>query len=274
MVGSGLNYLVGRIEGEDGRGVLVDQGRYYSHGLAAIALCEAFALTLDQQLQAPAQAAIEEVVYAQDPEGGGWRYYRHQPGDTSVLGWQLMALKSARMAYLFVPEESFDRARRFLDGVESDREPYKFGYLAAPPYTKGGRERADGDQDIHATSAIGMLSRMYLGWREDNPILAQGVSWLSREGPSTKAPVDLYYNYYATQVMRHVGGTPWEAWNAQLREFLIDQQQTTGHASGSWFFTNSNSDEGGRLYCTSLAAMILEVYYRHLPIYSAAAAGL
>jgi hypothetical protein len=26
-------------------------------------------------------------------------------------------------------------------------------------------------------------------------------------------------------------------------------------------------EAGGRLYCTSLATMILEVYYRHLPLY-------
>jgi hypothetical protein len=27
------------------------------------------------------------------------------------------------------------------------------------------------------------------------------------------------------------------------------------------------ADIGGRLYCTSMATMVLEVYYRHLPIY-------
>ena len=33
------------------------------------------------------------------------------------------------------------------------------------------------------------------------------------------------------------------------------------------------AEAAGRLYCTSLATMILEVYYRHLPIYKNQSAG-
>ena len=32
------------------------------------------------------------------------------------------------------------------------------------------------------------------------------------------------------------------------------------------------SDSGGRIYCTSMATMILEVYYRHMPLYGKQAA--
>ena len=75
----------------------------YSHGLAAITLCEAYAMTHDRKLMGPAQLSLNHIVYAQDPIGGGWRYAPRQPGDTSVVGWQLMALKSGHMAYLAVP---------------------------------------------------------------------------------------------------------------------------------------------------------------------------
>lgn len=63
----------------------------YSHGIASIVLCEAYAMTHDKGLYTPAQQAINFICYAQDPIGGGWRYSPRQKGDTSVVGWQIMA---------------------------------------------------------------------------------------------------------------------------------------------------------------------------------------
>ena len=53
-----------------------------------------------------------------------------------------------------------------------------------------------------------------------------------------------------------------------MRDQLIESQVKKGHESGSWYVAGDfHSELGGRLYCTSMATMILEVYYRHLPIY-------
>ncbi len=70
----------------------------YAQGIATLALCEAYAMTGDDTLRPFAQKAVDFIVYAQNPNTGGWRYFPGQPGDTTVLGWQLMALRSARMA--------------------------------------------------------------------------------------------------------------------------------------------------------------------------------
>ncbi len=80
----------------------------------------------------------------------------------------------------------------------------------------------------------------------------------------------MYYNYYATQVMHHYGGYEWAQWNAAMRDYLVSTQSKQGHETGSWFFegTDPGAFPGGRLYCTALATMILEVYYRHLPLYT------
>ncbi|GAB6164554.1 terpene cyclase/mutase family protein [Thermostilla marina] len=251
-VKQGLYFLITRmkVSPQTGGGSLIDkQGRMYSHGIASIVLCEAYAMTHDRALRVPAQQAVNFIAYAQDPVGGGWRYQPRQAGDTSVVGWQLMALKSAHMGYLQVPPTTIEKAMRFLDSVQSNNGA-NYGYVSP-----GSGE---------ATTAIGLLCRMYLGWKHDHPALAQGVKWLSNRGPSKN---NMYYDYYATQVMRHWEGEEWKKWNAEMRDYLVESQATQGHEAGSWFFKQNHSEKGGRLYCTAMATMILEVYYRHLPIY-------
>jgi hypothetical protein len=254
QVRTGLYFLINRMIVSRNGGSLHEpagRGLMYSHGICAIVLCEAYAMTQDQELYAPAQQAINFIAHAQDPHGGGWRYDVPQRGDTSVVGWQIMALKSGYMAYLRVPPDTVRMASRFLDGVQADGGA-QYGYTS--PAT--GRE---------ATTAIGLLCRMYLGWDHDQPALERGVRWISRHGPSKG---NMYYNYYATQVMRHWEGDLWEAWNGVMRDQLVNAQARNGHEKGSWFFTGDHgSSLGGRLYSTAMAAMILEVYYRHLPIY-------
>ncbi|MFV1968398.1 MAG: prenyltransferase/squalene oxidase repeat-containing protein, partial [Pirellulaceae bacterium] len=253
-VGAGLAYLVRAMKPN---GSLVQGGgNMYSHGLAAITLCEAYAMTNDRKLMAPAQAGLNFITYAQDPVGGGWRYQPRQPGDTSVVGWQLMALKSGHMAYLRVPANTVLGSIKFLDSVQSDHGA-KYGY--AGPGAKP------------STSAVGLLCRMYLGWKKDHEGLQEGAKYLSDLGPSKS---DMYFNYYATQVMRHMGDEMWDKWNSVMRDQLVNSQSTSGHMKGSWDVPGGGhvNERGGRLYVTSMATMILEVYYRHMPIYGKEAA--
>jgi hypothetical protein len=255
----GLYYLTTHARAQ-GNGVLSyyeDGGTMYSHGLATIVLCEAFAMTKDRSLRPYAQGAIDFIQQAQDPSGGGWRYQERQAGDTSVVGWQIMALKSAQMGGLEVRSTTMLLANKFLDSVQDDGGA-AYGYTA-PSATRPG------------TSSIGLLTRMYLGWRRQNPALERGVDRLDLLGPSIKSGADMYYNYYATQVMRHWGGDAWERWNYRIRDWLISQQEHKGHEEGSWYMNDYTSapkaTAGGRLYCTSMSTLILEVYYRHLPLY-------
>ncbi|MCA9105828.1 MAG: terpene cyclase/mutase family protein [Planctomycetales bacterium] len=255
----GLMYLIAHQRPSGGGGSFHERGgNMYSHGICTIALTEAYAMTNDRDLIAPAQGAINYIVYAQDPVGGGWRYTPRQAGDTSVVGWQLMGLKSGLMGYLEVPPDTIRGAERFLGSVQQESGAY-YGYVSP----------GQGP----ATTAVGLLCRMYMGWEHDHPGIVKGVEFLSNRGPSGPegGQVDMYYNYYATQVMRHYGGTEWEKWNGQLRDWLVNQQEKEGNMEGSWFFPHAWSGRGGRLYCTAMGCMILEVYYRHMPIYRAKA---
>jgi len=124
-------------------------------------------------------------------------------------------------------------------------------------------------------TAVGMLMRMYSGWRRDNTDMKSAADYLATFPPSlgdAKSPQrDTYYWYYATQVMFHMGGEHWEKWNQRLNPILVDEQIKVGPQSGSWDPLKPVPDRwsahAGRLYLTTLNLLSLEVYYRHLPIY-------
>jgi len=246
-VQGGVEYLTKNMKAD---GALNEpEGSLYSHGLASIALCEAYGMTNDPALMKPAQASLNFIAYAQDPRGGGWRYQPRQPGDASVLGWQVMALSSGEMAQLKVNPLTLRGASKFLDTVQADRGAF-YGYTSPG---KG-----------PATTAIGLLCRMYLGWKQDDEAFKRGVQWISNQGPSIGNSANMYYNYYGTQVCRQFGDEVWDKWNSKMRDFLISSQAKDGPARGSWFFSGGHGAEaGGRLYNTSLATMVLEAYYRH-----------
>jgi hypothetical protein len=231
-----------------------NQGTMYSHGLAAMAMCEAYGMTKDKALLPYAQGGINFIATAQDPAGGGWRYAVRQPGDTSVVGWQVMAMKSGSMSYLTVNPNTIKGAINFLNSVSDEKD-----YRAYYGYTGPGKGPAQ--------TAIGLLCRMHLGWKKDHQGLQTGVEFLSKMGPHK---TNFYYNYYATQVLFQWGDDEFKKWNDVMRDQLIKTQSTKGADTGSWHSgtKDHSTEKGGRLYCTSLGTLILEVYYRYSKVLS------
>ncbi len=246
---AGLKYLIGHMKVTEKGGSLVDGGRMYGHGIASIALSEAYGMTFDSELRKPAQLALKYICEVQSPTGG-WGY--GGPGrDTSVSGWQVMALKSGDLAGFKIPKKATIGIDNFLESVQMESGAY-YGYTSPAKRP--------------STTSIGLLSRMLGGWRNDNPALFQGVKYIAEQGPSKS---NMYYNYYATQVMFQYTsgeGPNWKKWNDEMRDFLVNSQERVGHQAGSWKVGGYNK-HGGRVYSTCMAAMVLEVYYRHMPVY-------
>lgn len=228
----------------------------YAHGLATIAMSEAFAMSQDYNLKRPTQLALNFIVKAQH-EGGGWRYSPGQAGDTSVTGWQIMALKSGLMAGLDVPAISLRRAQLFLDSVAS-------------PSTEG--SGYTGPQPTPTMTAVSLLCRQYVsGWGRQNLRLIKAVDNHIKPNAPRPEKKDVYYYYYATQVMHNLGGDDWKAWNTKMREQLIASQENDRSKPETWGSWPTAGDQwgrnGGRLMVTSLNLLTLEVYYRYLPLY-------
>jgi len=113
-------------------------------------------------------------------------------------------------------------------------------------------------------TAVGLLSRIYLGWPRTTRPLQNGIASLSQTGPDRS---DMYFNYYATVAIHHFGGEDWENWNQRLRPQLVESQVSKGDAAGSWNVTDPHGYAGGQIYQTCLCVLCLEVYYRYLPMF-------
>ncbi|MDR1959805.1 MAG: terpene cyclase/mutase family protein [Planctomycetaceae bacterium] len=244
----------------------------YAQGITVMALCEAYGMTKDRSFLEEAQRGLDFIVWAQNRDTGGWRYVPFSEGggsDTTVTAWQFMALKSGKISGLNVPEISPESVGYYLDTVIT---PGTYG----SEYSYMSDHAARTDESHRATTAMGLLLRMYLGWRPENRTLRNGVLRVYEWGPSylwtsndryKNGKSCLYYDYYATLLLHHYGSGEWDRFYRDISRHLMTHQAKTGHESGSWYFPDQNGDVGGRLLNTCLAVMILEVPYRYMPLY-------
>ncbi|MGD9647125.1 MAG: squalene--hopene cyclase [Pirellulales bacterium] len=229
----------------------------YCHGMATLALGEAYGMTRDARFRNPLRRAIGYTLAAQHPTTGGWRYYPREPrGDTSQLGWQLMVLRSGELAGIAIPGTARDGMVRFLKSVASGTS----GGLAS--------YRVD-ERPTRTMTAEALACRLILGMQPDNPACREALDTVMQEMPGD-GQMNLYYWYYATLALHQLQGPEWERWNGALKASLLVRQHTDGELAGSWDTNDIWGGYGGRVYTTALATLCLEVYYRFLPLHSRA----
>ncbi|MGD0383069.1 MAG: prenyltransferase/squalene oxidase repeat-containing protein [Thermoguttaceae bacterium] len=252
----GLEYLL-RIQASDGS--LGGKGQAYEfmycHAMAACAISEAYGMTHDPRLEKPVRRAIGFTVASQDSRGGGWRYRPGDPGDTSQLGWQLMALKSAELAGIPMPASTRSGIIRFLRSVSSGSR----GGLAS---------YRPGEGPSRPMTAEALVCWQFLGLPREHPACNEAGDYLLAELPGSGMAND-YYWYYATIAMYQLQDPYWQRWNEALQSTLISRQVKDGPLAGSWNTDTLWGGYGGRVYTTAIAALALEVYYRFLPLYVA-----
>ncbi|MDO5308088.1 MAG: hypothetical protein Q4G03_01125 [Planctomycetia bacterium] len=273
------------------------EGASYIQALCVITLCEAYEMTKDESLR---PYASEGMLFIENSQlnDGGWRYYspgdlgfhKTSSGDTSVVGWQMMALKSGVSAGFDLPVAVTYRVNDFLDLVMEKNGRY-YRYLP---------NRKDDDSQKWGVTAVGVLTREYLGWTPENPELENGAKqiaqWFDRletiwqrvqkgaKGARSSASgvtyyredrliYNLYFAYYGALALHNYGGKYWSERFPKVRDFLV---ATQFHSSllgrdacqnGSWLFYDQYMNDGGRLLNTALSILILETPYRYLPMY-------
>ena len=258
QVARGIKWLLARQRKDGSFPVESTSHTFYTQGQCTIVLCELYGMTKDPKLLDPAERAVQYCIKHQ-ASLGGWRYKPAIDSDTSVTGWVLMGLQSARMAGISVPDKVFQKAGSFLDRVAANDARDRYSYQPD-------------EEPTRVMTAEALLCRQYLGWPRNHESLQNGVQYLlePQNLPQwNESERNVYYWYYATQVMHHMEGDAWKKWNSVMRDLLVEHQTKEGPEAGSWDPTSDYwGPQGGRLYVTCLSIYILEVYYRHLPLYS------
>jgi len=250
VVEKGINWLIDQQDKADGdlRGTK-PRGDMYDHGMAALAMVEAYGVTRDLMLRPRAQSAVDFIAEAQHEEGG-WRYQPGQNGDLSVSGWIIMVLASAQMSGLEIKDETLDGARSFLTSVSSGTDGGAFGYTNKP----------GGGGHSPAMNAVGFFCKQLLGLSSSSALAWEASSLVDKKGLDV---ADLYYAYYGTLASYQHQGPAWRRWLQSMKEGFLETQAE----DGSWVAKGKHGSQMGTIVATALVALSLEALYRYTPLY-------
>lgn len=239
------------------------------HGIATLAVVEAYAMAGDVFLGEAAQKGIDFIVRAQHADGG-WHYMpdpNGTTGETSLGGWQIMALTLGRRMGLRVPQKTLERAAAWLNQVTNSTTG-AVGDIE-PPKSRGELSRPIG------TTAVALMSRLALGETLGRGVNARAIKMLLkgenlprwdkewRSARLTRGRLDMYYLYHATVALSMVGGDVWQTWNNQLQTVLVARMVRTGRR-GRWPPVGLWGRSGGSVYSTAMAVLSLTAPHRDI----------
>jgi hypothetical protein len=248
----GLDWLLSQqnVGSGDLRGPSPRGHAMYDQGIATLALVEAYGVTKDTALRPRVIAAIEFLTDSQH-EGGGWRYSPREAGDLSVTGWMVMALASAEMSGIPVPDKTKAGVAKFLKFVSGGNEGGAYGYTNAP---------GKGARGGNAMDAVGFFCAQLHGASANAARAFESALITKSTGFKLQ---DVYYTYYGTLAAYQHQGPLWREWKEKMHvEFLKAQA-----GDGSWTPAGPHAGGMGPVIGTALVTLCLEAHYRYSPLY-------
>lgn len=227
----------------------------YSHGFACLCLSEASGTLPDPARQRRVEAVLERAVaytVRAQAADGGWRYGPQPPfSDVSVTAAQLMALRAARNAGLYVPKRVIDAGAEFLQSCQQPDGGFA--------YTRTGAASA------FARSAAALVGLFSAG-RYAGPPVERALRYLARFLPvrplaAREVPPGYYFygHYYAALAMWTAGGGRRGEWFPAARDDLLAKART-----GVW-----TDPTYGPAYATAMSLIVLQLPNNYLPILQA-----
>lgn len=249
----GLDWLLSQqnVATGDLRGPTPPGQGMYDMGIAALALIEAYGVTKDTALRPRAVAAVEFLADSQHEEGGGWRYNPREAGDLSVTGWMVMALASAEMSGIAVPEKTKTGVAKFLKSISGGNEGGAYGYTGAP---------GKGARGGNAMDVVGFFCAQLQGASANTARAFESALITKSTGFKLE---DVYYTYYGSLAAYQHQGPLWREWKEKMHVEYLKAQA----ADGSWLWSAGHSAGMGPVICTALVTLCLEAHYRYTPLY-------
>ncbi|MFW5829270.1 MAG: prenyltransferase/squalene oxidase repeat-containing protein, partial [Planctomycetota bacterium] len=219
----------------------------YGQALAVLMLSEVWGQTRhrkgENDIGNVLRKAVDLIVQVQGPKGG-WGYRSvPQDGDTSVCVMQIMALKSAQEAGIYVPDSTIDRALELVQ-TRYNGEEHIFGY-----------RNTGFNLHLFGSSAAGTCINYVCGV-EDERYTLEPLKRLFKgmeSGEIDKVGHKEYYIYYSSVSAYAAGEELFAQWVQLSEPFLVEHQRS----NGSW----------GDVHDTAFGVLAAALPYRYLPIY-------
>ncbi|NOZ40111.1 MAG: terpene cyclase/mutase family protein [Planctomycetes bacterium] len=247
------------------------QTAVYNHAISALMLSEAYTTTSSERSQ-KMQRAIEQALRVtlaeqrrpkrRKVDRGGWRYldqvnFESADADLSIIGWQLMFLRSAKNGGFDVPADAIEEAVGCIRRHFSQRTG-RFNYY--PNASFGSR----------AMTGAGILALAHAGLHNTPEAQQAGKSLLEfsfTEYNMPKPGLDRYHYslFQCSQAAYQLGDDFWQRFSPPVFRTLLTNQNT----NGSWDpeQTDHNDGQYGGIYTTSLVVLSLSAPNQLLPIF-------
>lgn len=228
-----------------------DGSRMYGHGIATLALSQAYGVCTEEATNLRIGNALVRAVAiigeAQHSDGS-WNYERSpNAGDLSVSGWQALALRGAQQAHVPIDEAALARAAAFAWRC-FDRETAHFRY-------RPGDVRPARAMRASGLTLVTLLQPSRTG---------EQAGWHARASAHLAEAIPQHGRHYYYELFCVAQATavvdPRQNALPQLRSVLLGLQEKSGA------FAKHSGHDGG-VYATAFAVLALSADYRLLPVF-------
>jgi prenyltransferase beta subunit len=223
----------------------------YGHGFSIMFLSTVHGMETDVDRRAAIAAVIKKglqlTAAAQSPFGG-WIYTPGAGDEGSVTVTQLQGLRAAHDAGFTVPKGTIENAVRYLELCKTPEGGIRYSYYSG------------NDTRLPITAAA--VACLYSAGEYESTLAESCLKYVHRQfkasGNEFQSGHYSYLHLYASQAFYQAGDEYWDSYYPPTRDRLITRQSGTGYWEGDFV---------GPVFGTSLAAILLQLPYKFLPIY-------
>jgi hypothetical protein len=224
----------------------------HGHGFALMFLACVYGMITKESLRNNVRTVIRKAValtsQGQSPEGG-WSYVPGTGDEGSVTVTQVQALRAAHNAGFLVPRAVIEEAVKYLERCRTPEGGIEYSL------------RSGGGPRLPISAAA--VATLYNAGQFDSTIATDCLKYVwdqfrASEDFAKGGGHAFYTHLYAAQGFYMAGDQYWDNYFPRTRDQLIAMQQP----DGSW-----QGDGIGQVYGTSIAAIILQLPYKYLPVF-------
>jgi hypothetical protein len=224
----------------------------HGHGFALMFLACVYGMITKESLRRQVRDTIRKAVTLTSQgqsADGGWTYTPGSGDEGSVTVTQVQALRAAQNAGFLVPRAVIEEASSYLEKCRTAEGGILYSL------------RSGGGPRLPISAAA--IATLYNAGEFDSPIAVDCLKYVWGQFQASKewnkgGGHTYYAHLYAAQGFYMAGDQYWDAYFPNTRDQLIAMQGGEGQWSG---------DGIGEIYGTSIAAIILQLPFKYLPIF-------